>query len=457
MATQQENNRVIIKSLSDFPTPVAGVITLQDNYSYEINGSINIGTNTITLGVSNTIFGIDKSSDKLIYTGTSAMISATNQDLTIKFITIAAITAGGSVFSITAATTNNIQITDNIFGSCASIGTITGGNFLILDRNLFSNNTTGITIAGTCNYFTYSDNQHSVTAGTCLTTTATTFNTIYVTRNFFTVTSPATAMNINAGTVVNVGILKNNLCIGTGTYLTGITLLTPNWTISTNTTPLGQSSITSTLFSLPRAFERSWIRWRASNATISATGAGGSVIGTLAENNQADSSYTSFTQASTAAGTAAGMQSASFAELRTSHDPDFSCAITTGADITAIRYWIGFFTVAPTNVDDLAGSCVAFRFSTIAADGGWRPVVDNGTTQTLGTAIGTVAASTAYKLRFRIDSANSKINFSANGGVEQVVSAIPGLTTNMGIGVQTFNTVTGTKTFSFSRLDTIHN
>ena len=60
-------NLKLIKSLSDFPAPVLGVIDLVDNVDYEINGTVVIGTNQIRRGVSNKIFGLDKSSDKLVY------------------------------------------------------------------------------------------------------------------------------------------------------------------------------------------------------------------------------------------------------------------------------------------------------------------------------------------------------------------------------------------------------
>jgi len=207
---------------------------------------------------------------------------------------------------------------------------------------------------------------------------------------------------------------------------------------------------------LENAYLKSWVRWRASNSTISATGSGGGLFGTPAKANNGTTNYTSLTTGN-AAGNFAGVESSSFAEIRGTYNPTMTVVMSTSSDITTQRLWFGFFSVTLANTDNQTGSNVAFRFSTVAGDGGWRPIVDDGTTQTLGTAIGTVSASTQYKLVIRINSAEGKSYFSVNGGVEQVVNAIPTSTTEMGFIAEMTNTATGARSFNFSRLEVIHN
>src|SRR3990170_1501689 len=131
-------NYVLVRSLSDLPSPVSGNITLTNNTAYEIVGPINLGTNTITFGTSNLLFGIDKSDDKLIYTGGAAMFNNANKDFTIHTLTIQC-SGLGQVFSC-AGSTNNIQIYNNIFAGCNSIGSFVGGGLLAFNENLFGAN-----------------------------------------------------------------------------------------------------------------------------------------------------------------------------------------------------------------------------------------------------------------------------------------------------------------------------
>jgi len=64
-----------VRSLSDFPTPVSSVITLEDNTLYLISGTVDLGTNRIVCGIKNTLRGSDKQNDILISSTTGAMIT----------------------------------------------------------------------------------------------------------------------------------------------------------------------------------------------------------------------------------------------------------------------------------------------------------------------------------------------------------------------------------------------
>lgn len=443
-------NFVLVKSLSDFPTPVGGVITLVNNTTYEINGSVNIGTNTITVGISNKITGIDKSDDKLIYTGTSAMINGTNQDFTVAFITLAAITAGGSVFNLTGST-NNTQIVDCIFGSCASLGTIDGGSALSFDSNFLTSNSQGITIKGTFAKCVVADNVWHSNSGTitCISIPSGTFTLLKISRQLLDVAAGQTALNISTSVVVTSGVVENCDLVGAGTYLTGVSVRTPAWMFRVN------RGIENTEVYLARAIDRNWMRLRATNGTVSSTGmSGGTLFGTLAMDSDTSATYLGCTTTNSAGGKA-GVESGTSVmnETRPDMNPEYTAVIKTGSDVTIQRVWVGLVSATMTSTDNPSGSQVAFRYSTVAGDTGWTPIVKDGSTQTVGTTIGTVTANTQYKLKVRIDYPAGKCYFSVNGGAEQAVNAVPLSGTDMAVTAVLFNTATGQRTIRFSRAE----
>ena len=229
------NNWVLVKSLSDLPTPVAGVITLANNTTYQINGAIVVGTNQIKRGVSNTIFGLDKSDDKLIYTGSSDMfINGANEDITIRNITITANTAGAKVFNWTGST-NKIEIHDVIFGGCRDLGSITGGALLVWRNNLQTLNYNGI-LFNSIGDLAIVDNYiiDNVSTHTGITLGATTFETILIARNHVEALATQTSLNISNSIVVTSATLSLNLFEGAGTYLTGINHTKLNWSFTSN-------------------------------------------------------------------------------------------------------------------------------------------------------------------------------------------------------------------------------
>lgn len=82
------NSDVIINSIDDFPTPIAGVITLEPNKNYVIGGNINIGTNRIVFSEKNSINGKNPEFDKIIYTGTDTMFTVLNNDFILNRVGI---------------------------------------------------------------------------------------------------------------------------------------------------------------------------------------------------------------------------------------------------------------------------------------------------------------------------------------------------------------------------------
>jgi hypothetical protein len=79
---------VFVSQLSDFPAPVAGVITLEPDKTYNIGGAVDIGTNRIVVSANNAIVGKNPQLDRLIYSGTVTMFTVTDVDFILTRIGI---------------------------------------------------------------------------------------------------------------------------------------------------------------------------------------------------------------------------------------------------------------------------------------------------------------------------------------------------------------------------------
>lgn len=228
-------NYVLVKSKSDLPTPVGGIITLANNCAYELNGTINLGTDRIVVGTSNIIYGIDKSDDILIYTGSGDAITGTNQDLSLRSFTIVANTSGAKCFNLSGDATNRLEIAEIIFANSDEIGTITGGFATIVFRNnLLTGNSDGLTISGNNNDLFITDNviENFLTTPTFFTVGTGNYHTIIIDRNMFETATGQTALNIsNTIVFTGGGTLQSNVFEGAGTYLTGINANTSGWRI----------------------------------------------------------------------------------------------------------------------------------------------------------------------------------------------------------------------------------
>ena len=233
-------NVVIVTLLSDFPTPVAGVITLQDNMTYIITTTVVLGTNRIEAGVSNTIYSFDKSTGVLVYTGASAMISTTNKDVSIVNTTLVASSVGGSVFNLQGTSANNIEIRDCIFANCKSIGVINGFGVCVFQKNFVTLCDQGIQFGSTAsedlifidNYFKSLNNTVGckfidIIAGGS-------YSDIIISRNHFDTQSNETALTVGAITIAEYGKVLDNTFHSTGTSTSGVSYSSAGWLFQGN-------------------------------------------------------------------------------------------------------------------------------------------------------------------------------------------------------------------------------
>jgi hypothetical protein len=134
-------NYVLVKSEADFPTPAAGVITLDSQTLYEINGTV-ILNNSINLNGAYVI-GVDTNEDKLVRVG--GTIFSGNNGGSIRNLVLSA--PGGAVFNIDASsgTDKTLVFQNSIVANSGSVGTLS--NFFMVFSNIiqFTGNTNGIT------------------------------------------------------------------------------------------------------------------------------------------------------------------------------------------------------------------------------------------------------------------------------------------------------------------------
>jgi hypothetical protein len=103
-------NVVLVTQPSDLPT------TLVANTTYLVRGQITIpGGSEITVSSGNAIIGLNRDLDGLIYTGTSRLITVTDQDFTMRNLSLKVTDPAGLILSATnidaADPTNNYQRT----------------------------------------------------------------------------------------------------------------------------------------------------------------------------------------------------------------------------------------------------------------------------------------------------------------------------------------------------------
>ncbi|MEI6079712.1 MAG: hypothetical protein WCQ53_03635, partial [bacterium] len=153
-------NYRLVRTLSDLPAPVAGVITLSANTDYEINGNINIGTNQLKLSAATQIYGLNVLNDGVTYTGTASMFTnVANASLIIRNLSITASSAT-KVFDFTGNSATSIYINNDYFLNCSILGTIVGGKEVWITNNESNSVTamTGFSVSGNVTYLNFSYN-----------------------------------------------------------------------------------------------------------------------------------------------------------------------------------------------------------------------------------------------------------------------------------------------------------
>jgi hypothetical protein len=221
------SNSVIVKSASDLPAPVSGIITLVSGTLYQINGTVALSSQINLNGCQ--VRGMDAVNDKLVYTGSLALFTGTTTG-SIEFLTLNS--TSGSIFNINGGGVNENLIMENCYliGS-SSLGTIQGvGGTTYFSNVAYFYNTNGITFQndsivlqydlmwdGT-NHNTYEKyigkfSIVQILGGGCVTTLA----------------NSAVVIDISGVTSIGNGSVQSMLFTGTGTYTKGT--FSDNWDV----------------------------------------------------------------------------------------------------------------------------------------------------------------------------------------------------------------------------------
>lgn len=201
-------NFIVVSELSDFPTPVGGVITLVDNTTYYVVANVDLAGNRIVAGLNNTILGTSSETTSLSSTGLtgSPFITATSS-LPIRHISLSGLE---EVFDLDATASPGAAIdwSGVNFVNCASVGTIA--------------NYTNATFTGCA----------SLSSGTL--TFDGTFNTIAFSRTLLSPSGSVPAISLPATLTINrrFRVIYSALSVDTGN--TGISVSDPATTFPNN-------------------------------------------------------------------------------------------------------------------------------------------------------------------------------------------------------------------------------
>jgi hypothetical protein len=264
IANLANSDVVFVDVKADFPTPVAGVITLEDNVTYFITATIDLTGDRLVGGVNTTIIGGSSENCRIKSTGLAAALITSAYSLPIRNITIEADLALDldSDGTTTALDWFGVNFTD-----CAVVGTIKDySNFIMADSAFL--NSGGLTFDGTIGTIGISQclfNCNSASTALILPATLTVTRRFRIIYSSFVVLAGETGINVDAGATIptEAYILDTVNFSGGGTYLAGLDhtsndSLFINCTNITNTAVNGQlymqGNATATTISVQNTF-----------------------------------------------------------------------------------------------------------------------------------------------------------------------------------------------------------
>ena len=225
---------VIVNQLSDFPTPVGGIITLLDDTEYAVRNDIST-SNRFVLGNNCVIDGSDNIVITLEYTGVGIMFTALNSSWTIKNITISC--TSGQFLDFDGTTSEILQLKNSVVFA-DTLGTIDDFFGIHIDDTQFQVTTDGFLFGGTNGVILLESALGAINAGTLCDLGIATFSSFSVTETFFTLNGASVFLDGAAGsaniTSGNMGSIHNSRFFGTGTPIQTITTSDVRWEFATN-------------------------------------------------------------------------------------------------------------------------------------------------------------------------------------------------------------------------------
>lgn len=207
---------------SDFPTPIGGVITLDDDTEYFLQNDITTA-NRFVLGESCVLKGADAVVITLTYTGSGTMLTAADKNFKIQDLHIVANT--GTLFNVSSTTTTHIFRAYNLTISCYNMGNFQSMLITYMFNAVITILNNGFTFTGSHRVGLFSTISIVQIAGSSDTFDlgSATFDSFTIDKALFTVNSSgyvldglASSANINAN---GLGSVFNCQQLGSATFL----------------------------------------------------------------------------------------------------------------------------------------------------------------------------------------------------------------------------------------------
>lgn len=209
------NNYKLIKSAADLSSELTAgggsKYELNTNTLYEINGTIVLA-NPIDLNNAY-LLGLDTNEDKLVKSSGGSLFSGSTGG-SIKNLTL--VNTGGSIFSLTGTTGENLNIRDLVITSSASVGSIDGYGLVFISIVQYAGNTAGITYSNISNLLLSNTGWFGSNSGTYETYTGT-FGFIEKQGGFMTIDGSAKGIDVSSNPAVSKAVLSGVTFGGTST------------------------------------------------------------------------------------------------------------------------------------------------------------------------------------------------------------------------------------------------
>jgi len=214
------DNFVLVKSINDLPAPSSGVITLSPTTLYEVNGIINLGSNSINLNGS-VLVGSNPNSDLLLYSGSTGLFSGTNGGL-VEFLSIMGFSGSTKLFNlIDSSLSKNFILRDSYILNFGDIGTISGHQFVYMNTLSYFDNSNGISFSGNEQLFLYDQIWNESNSGTAFSFSGN-FDVITMTGGKLDIDAGETGIDVNANpTLTSRGIIENVAFTQSGSLTSG--------------------------------------------------------------------------------------------------------------------------------------------------------------------------------------------------------------------------------------------
>ncbi len=234
------NNIVNIYSLSDLPTPVSGVITLDATKMYIFSGIVNISPNYLSLNGAS-LRGIDPAKDGVMSSVSGGILRSTGVSVFIQDLAVIPLSGTTKAYDFTDATGTKFC---NIFSGSSvveigvpslGVGQISGFKAVTLKQNYW-NCTDGLKVTGTLGKFCASLCFFTgITAGSGIEfLAASVIDDVDLSNNYFIYTGQ-TGIKVNSSATIDRGRMTTNMFRGITNLLNGFDSYTPGWQMISNT------------------------------------------------------------------------------------------------------------------------------------------------------------------------------------------------------------------------------